>query len=221
MNGSAHPIGLATSGWFQWGSTTNYGYATAPQPVGSGIVSTNFSQQLSNLATHAFHYRAIASNVLGVAVGSDAVFTLTNTFRAASGTAGGGQPIALGQPARVRTEAFPEHSFAGVVREIAPLGERVQNVTYFEVEIDIVDDESGRLRARMSGDADIVSEVIKNAVFVPETALRYRGDEIYVERVVRSSDARTEPVAIQIGVVDGSRVQVLSGIAEGDEVTLK
>ena len=47
------------------------------------------------------------------------------------------------------------------------------------------------------------------------------GDEIYVERVVRSSDARTEPVAIQIGVVDGSRVQVLSGIAEGDEVTLK
>ena len=99
LNGSANPVGLATSGWFQWGTTTNYGNATAPQPLGSGIVSTNFSQQLSNLATHAFHYRAVASNVLGVAVGSDAVFTLTNTLRALSGAAGGGQPIALGQPA--------------------------------------------------------------------------------------------------------------------------
>ena len=98
LNGSANPLGLATSGWFQWGSTTNYGYATAPLPVGAGTVSTNFYQPLSNLATHAFHYRAVASNVLGVAFGSDAVFTLTNTFRATSGPAGGGQPIALGQP---------------------------------------------------------------------------------------------------------------------------
>jgi HlyD family secretion protein len=129
--------------------------------------------------------------------------------------------VAVGQEARVRTEAFPDRRFAGVVREIAPLGERVQNVTYFEVEIDIVDDEAGLLRARMSGDADIVSEVIENAVFVPETALRYNGDQIYVERVVRESDAVTSPVAIQIGVVDGSKVQVLSGIEEGDEVTLK
>ena len=129
--------------------------------------------------------------------------------------------VALGQPARVRTEAFPERSFSGVVREIAPLGERVQNVTYFEVEIEIVDDAAGVLRARMSGDADIVTEVIEDALFVPETALRYRGDEIYVERVAGDGDARGEARPVQIGVVDGSRVQVLSGVSEGEEITLK
>ena len=40
--------------------------------------------------------------------------------------------VAVGQPARIRTEAFPDRAFEGRVREIKPVGERVQNVTYFE-----------------------------------------------------------------------------------------
>jgi HlyD family secretion protein len=129
--------------------------------------------------------------------------------------------VALGQPARIRTEAFPNRAFQGVVSEIAPLGQRIQNVTYFELEIEVVDPEAQKLRPRMSGDADIVVEVAENALFVPETALRYRGEQIYVERVLRESAARTEPVDVEIGIVQDERVQVLSGLAEDDEVRLK
>ena len=67
------------------------------------------------------------------------------------------------------------------MRKIAPLGQRVQNVTYFEVEIGITDQDASLLRPRMSGDADIVTEVIEDALIVPETALRYRGAETYVQ----------------------------------------
>jgi HlyD family secretion protein len=129
--------------------------------------------------------------------------------------------VALGQPARIRTEAFPNRPFQGVVSEIAPLGQRIQNVTYFELEIEVTDPEAQKLRPRMSGDADVVVEVADNALFVPETALRYRGEQIYVEKVLRESAARTEPVDIEIGIVQEDRVQVLSGLAEGDEVHLK
>jgi HlyD family secretion protein len=129
--------------------------------------------------------------------------------------------VRLGQPARVRTEAYPERAFEGVVAEIAPLGQRVQNVTYFELEIEIVDADASLLRPRMSGDADIVAEVVEGALFVPESALRYRGEQIYVEVVARASEARVEERDIEIGIVDGSRVQVLSGLAEGDEVRLQ
>ena len=104
--------------------------------------------------------------------------------------------IALGQPARIRTEAFPHRTFAGVVSEIAPLGQRIQNVTYFELEIDVTDPDAQQLKPRMSGDADVVVEVAENALFVPETALRYRGEQIYVEKVVRESAARSEPTDI-------------------------
>jgi HlyD family secretion protein len=129
--------------------------------------------------------------------------------------------VALGQPARIRTEAFPKRTFQGGVSKIAPLGQRIQNVTYFELEIEVTDPDAQKLRTRMSGDADIVTEVAENALFVPETALRYRGDQIYVEKVLRESSAKIEPVDIEIGIVQDDRVQVLSGLAEGDEVHLK
>jgi HlyD family secretion protein len=129
--------------------------------------------------------------------------------------------VALGQPARIRTEAYPSRTFAGAVSKIAPLGQRIQNVTYFELEIDVTDPDAQKLRPRMSGDADIVVEVAENALFVPETALRYRGDQIYVEKVQRESAATLEPVDVEIGIVQDERVQILSGLAEGDEVHLK
>jgi HlyD family secretion protein len=129
--------------------------------------------------------------------------------------------VEVGQPARIRTEAFADREFEGVVSEIAPLGTRIQNVTYFEVKIEIVDPDAQLLRPRMSGDADIVTEVVDDALVIPETALRYRGEQIYVEAVVRASPARLEEKSVEIGIVDGSRVQVLSGLSEGEEVRLK
>ena len=129
--------------------------------------------------------------------------------------------VALGQPARIRTEAFSERTFEGVVSGIAQMGQRVQSVTYFEVEIEIIDPDSARLRPRMSGDAEIVTEVVEDAIVIPETALRYRGETIYVDRVVRESEARIEARDVRIGIVDGTRVQILEGLEPGDEVVTR
>jgi HlyD family secretion protein len=129
--------------------------------------------------------------------------------------------VALGQPARIRTEAFPDRDFRGVVTEIAPVGTRIQNVTYFEVEIEIADDDAQVLRPRMSGDAEIVTGVVEDALVVPETALRYRGDAIYVEVVTPGPEPQTQVRDVEIGIVDGSRVQVVNGVSEGEEVRLQ
>ncbi len=130
--------------------------------------------------------------------------------------------VAIGQTARIRTEAYGDRIFRGRVTEIAPLGQRIQNVTYFEVEIEIEDEGSALLRPRMSGDADVITEVIEGAVVMPETALRYRGEQIFAERVLRDGgDPSVEKVDVEIGIVDGARVQILSGLAVGDEVLLQ
>jgi RND family efflux transporter MFP subunit len=129
--------------------------------------------------------------------------------------------VSLGQPARIRTEAYGDRTFAGRVEDIAPLGQRIQNVTYFEVEIEITDPDRQLLRPRMSGDAEIVAEVVENALIIPETALRYRGSQIYVKTLATPGDGRAEDKDVEIGIVDGSRVQVLKGLSEGEEVLLQ
>jgi RND family efflux transporter MFP subunit len=126
--------------------------------------------------------------------------------------------VQVGQPARLRTEAFGERSFAGHVRKISPVGQRIQNVTYFEVEVEVTDADAQRLRPRMSGDAEIVTEVVEDALLLPETALRYRGEQVYVEARNGEAFAARD---VAIGIVDGARVQVAEGLAEGDEVVLR
>jgi HlyD family secretion protein len=129
--------------------------------------------------------------------------------------------VALGQKARLRTEAFGDRSFDGVVRDIAPVGRRIQNVTYFEVEIEISDPDAALLRPRMSGDAEIITETIDEALVIPETALRYAGEDIYVNVVGDDPDQLEERRNVEIGIVDGDRVQILSGLSAGQKVSLQ
>ena len=99
--------------------------------------------------------------------------------------------VQIGQPARLRTEAFGGRVFEGAVRKIAPLGQRVQNVTYFEVEIDVTDAEASLLRPRMSGDADIVTEVIDDALIVPgDRAALPRRRDLRADRAGRGGNRR-------------------------------
>ena len=126
--------------------------------------------------------------------------------------------VAIGQLARIRTEAYGDRVFAGEVIEIAPVGQRNQNVTYFEVKVAVTDKDAQLLRPRMSGDAEIVAETLESALVVPETALRYRGNEVFVELPKGEGvDERT----VKIGIIDGASVQILDGLAAGDVVKLQ
>ena len=127
--------------------------------------------------------------------------------------------VEVGQPARIRAEAFEGRIFVGEVREIAPMGERIQNVTYFEVEIEITDPDAALLRPRMSGDAEIITEVVEQALVVPETALHYRGEQVYVESPGDAEIPNRHDISI--GIVDGAKVQVLEGIEVGEKVILQ
>ena len=65
------------------------------------------------------------------------------------------------------------------------------------------------------------AETIEDALSVPETALRYRGEQIFVETVNGPSSQSAEPADVEIGIVDDTRVQILSGLEEGVEVLLQ
>ncbi len=126
--------------------------------------------------------------------------------------------VAIGQKARIRTEAYGDRVFAGEVIEIAPVGQRNQNVTYFEVKVAVTDADAALLRPRMSGDAEIVAETVESALVVPETALHYRGKDVFVE--VPNGEALDERI-VKTGIIDGASVQIVEGLTAGDVVKLQ
>jgi HlyD family secretion protein len=128
--------------------------------------------------------------------------------------------VSVGQEARIRAEAYPDEVFRGRVRKIASIGDRKDNVTSFQVEVDVLEG-TERLWPRMSGDADIVVEVHRDVPIVPEAALRYDGDRVLVDVVEHASEPRSVARPVRVGILNGNRVEIVEGLAEGQEVKLQ
>jgi hypothetical protein len=75
LNGTANPNGLPTILWFEWGTTTNYGSATAPTNLLADFMILTVNTPLSNLtAGLAYHFRLAASNAAGLSVSGNQAF---------------------------------------------------------------------------------------------------------------------------------------------------
>jgi HlyD family secretion protein len=135
--------------------------------------------------------------------------------------------VYLGQPARIKVQSFPNKTFVGKVTKIAPLGVEKDNVTTFEVQISIdnpgsPENPSGELKALMTANAEIVLEEHKNVLTVPEQSVIYDKDRnatIMVPDPHGKDGQRSVPV--KLGLSNGSRIEVLSGLKPGDEVVLQ
>jgi HlyD family secretion protein len=129
--------------------------------------------------------------------------------------------VYLGQAARIKVQSFPSRTFAGKVTKIAPLGVEKDNVTTFEVQISI-DNATGELKANMTANAEIVLEEHKNVLTIPEQAVVYdkdRNASVWVPDAHGKDGHRV--VAIKVGLSNGSRIEVISGLHTGDRVVLQ
>lgn len=73
----ANPGGTNMTAWFEWGTTTNYGNTTSGQDMGNGTNEVELTEILSNLdANTTYHFRAVASNAVGVLTGQDLTFPI-------------------------------------------------------------------------------------------------------------------------------------------------
>jgi len=129
--------------------------------------------------------------------------------------------VYLGQAARIKVQSFPGKTFAGKVTKIAPLGVEKDNVTTFEVQISI-DNATGELKANMTANAEIVLEEHKNVLTIPEQAVIYDKDRnatVWVPDTHGKDGHRI--VGIKVGLSNGSRIEVLSGLKSGDKVVLQ
>jgi type IX secretion system substrate protein len=77
LTATVFPHGLATTGWFEWGTTARYGNQTAPQILGDTIGPVLLTADLSGLQGNSlYHFRVIARNIAATVVGDDRLFSL-------------------------------------------------------------------------------------------------------------------------------------------------
>jgi hypothetical protein len=84
LNGNVTANGLATTWFFEYGTSTRYGTKTRTRSVGRGTRPVNVSVALTRLrAETTYHYRLVARNPAGTRRGADATFTTTGVTLAA------------------------------------------------------------------------------------------------------------------------------------------
>jgi HlyD family secretion protein len=129
--------------------------------------------------------------------------------------------VYLGQPAKIKVESFKDKSFDGKVTKISPMGVEKDNVTTFEVRASI-DNPSGELKAAMTANAEIIMEEHHGVLIVPEGAVIYDKDKkASVEIPDPNAKDGKRKSAITVGISNGAKTEVLSGLKEGQQVVLQ
>lgn len=129
--------------------------------------------------------------------------------------------VYLGQPARITVESYKDRTFAGRVTKISPMGVEKDNVTTFEVRVSI-SNESRKLMATMTANAEILLEERKGVLAIPEGAIFYKKDRsTEVEIPDPTAEKGRRRLAVATGISNGSKTQVLRGLTEGQQVILQ
>jgi HlyD family secretion protein len=128
--------------------------------------------------------------------------------------------VKLGQAANIRVETFKDKIFKGRVTQMSPMGVEKDNVTTFEVRVSI-DNSANELKANMTANAEIVLEEHEHALIVPEAAISYDAQKrAFVDVLAPGEKKGRRRTPVDVGVGNGTRIQILKGLKEGDKIVI-
>ncbi len=129
------------------------------------------------------------------------------------------QQISIGQNVDIKADAFPDQTMRGKVASIATQAER-ETFAKIEVLINITDAGKLSLKHNLSVRINVLTEDIPDALSIPaKCILKKDGDTAWV--IVRNGMRMVRRRRIRLGKPAGDRVQVLSGIGEGEAVGIE
>jgi HlyD family secretion protein len=122
-----------------------------------------------------------------------------------------------GQEALFTVDAFPGQEFEGEVTAIYPKAVIQDNVVYYDVVVDVRTAYDGLLRPDMTASVIILRESRRGVLAVPEQAIKREQGKPVVYLIADRVEARP----VKLGWKDGSWVEILSGVEEGQTVLLE
>lgn len=123
-----------------------------------------------------------------------------------------------GLPVRIKIGALPEAPVTGRLTRIAPQATEKEGTTLFDVEATIDNPGSVTLRAGYSANAEVVVREKTGVLLLAERLVTFDKEKAFVEVPGEGQEAAPVKKAITTGLSDGLKLEIFSGLAEGDEV---
>jgi len=125
--------------------------------------------------------------------------------------------IREGQNVDVTADAFYGKIFKGKVLNIAPKGVVENSITIFKVKIEIKGQGKNILKPMMSSNVDIITNKVKNTLYVSRQAIRLSENNSYA---VILNDELPEEIEVEIGIQTPIYNEILSGLVAEQEVII-
>ena len=119
------------------------------------------------------------------------------------------------QTVEIVADAYSNRTFTGKVKQIAPEAVVENNVTSFEVKVELITGQQ-ELRSGMNVDALFKGKTISDALTVPTVAVTSDRGKIGVMVASEGGKAKFQPV--KIGFSQDGKTQILQGLDRGDRV---
>ncbi|MBK5485591.1 HlyD family efflux transporter periplasmic adaptor subunit [Peribacillus sp. TH16] len=130
--------------------------------------------------------------------------------------------VKKGQTVEITASAFEDETFTGKVTSVAKEGTYENGVSSFDVTIKI--DKPGDIKIGMSTEVSIVTNSVKDVLYVPIEAVQIDGEEKYVniQQSASTEDATTNTTktVVKTGISNDKYIEITSGLEEGQYVSL-
>ena len=124
-----------------------------------------------------------------------------------------------GMPVKITIGALQDLSFEAKLEYISPKATEENGANQFEIKAALSESDSVTIRSGYSANAEIVLEHAQQALAIPEGAVEFSGDSTFVYVLTDSvPQQQFERRPVQVGMSDGIRIAVKSGITQQDKV---
>jgi HlyD family secretion protein len=127
--------------------------------------------------------------------------------------------LELGQEAIVTVDALTGREFEGTITAIAPIPADVGGVVLYDVRLTIPVPEGSGIKIGMSASADVLIEGRHDILMVPSRALQLNEQGQTIVKVMSGDEVEERPVTV--GLDDGLRAEIVSGLQEGETVVVE
>ena len=114
--------------------------------------------------------------------------------------------------------ALNDQRFTAKLEYIAPKGTESNGAMMFEIRAAARIPDSVQIRAGYSANAEIVLASRRDVLTLSEAAVHITADSTYVELANDSTAQAVTPRLVTTGMSDGIRIEITSGLVEGDLV---